>query len=259
MKPLFFLLCLLNIGFFLWQFNAGRVTPSPSEPAMHSSILLVSEYARARRGAAISATIENSIRRWRLAEVDQILENLRGRSWTMPTYSATVVVKAPKPREVAKVVEPVKPPVQAIVYKCVEAGPFVDQPSLKKWLVEHGLTSKQVFEKESTIPNDFQVFYPAAKTPEQSRINKLMLNAKGFQDIWLIPSGDNQGGYSLGVFKEKQRAINFKNQLVQIGIQAELKQREKTKTQWFARVMLDKAKLHQLGSQASEYSSCAAR
>ena len=146
-----------------------------------------------------------------------------------------------------------------MVRKCVEAGPFADESSVNKWLAGHNLASKQIIAKETAIPSDFQVFYPAAKNPEQSRINKLMLNAKGLQDIWLIPAGDNKGGYSLGVFNDRQRANNYKNQLAQIGIQAEIKQREKTKTQWFARVMLDKAKLQQLGSQADAYSSCAMR
>jgi hypothetical protein len=110
-----------------------------------------------------------------------------------------------------------------------------------------------------SIPGDFQVFYPPAKNPEQSRINKLMLNAKGLQDIWLIPAGENKGGYSLGVFNDKQRANNFKNQMTQIGIQAEIKQREKTKMQWFARVLLEKAQLQQLGARASALSACPAR
>ena len=79
MKSLFLLLCLLNIGFFLWQFNAGRVAPRPSEPVTTPSILLVSEYADARRGAVIAEIVDNNINRWRLAEIDRLLEKSRVR------------------------------------------------------------------------------------------------------------------------------------------------------------------------------------
>ena len=110
--------------------------------------------------------------------------------------------------------------------------------------------------KDLELAGDFQVYYPAAKTPEQTRINKMMLNAKGITDIWPVPAGDNKGALSLGVFADRQRASNFKAQLAQQGIQAEIKQRAKVQRQVFAKVLLDKRQYQQWSAQSAQVVPC---
>lgn len=279
MKVIFYFLCLLNLGFLFWQFHEGKLNPIISKPAAQSSILLVSEYARAQRGAAISRVIDQPIRYWQQQEADRYLDKRREMEWRMKPLPAPVVVKLKTP-EIAKVAEAKsaveksqddkkpalsaaqkstaidQPAAPVLQRKCYDIGPFIDEFAVKQWLASHGVMSHKLFQKEVAAPSDFQVYYQAAKSAEQTRINKMMLIAKGLQDIWLIAEGENKGGFSLGVFKEKQRAIVFKSQLAGQGIQAEILQRKRIKKQWFISVMLDKASLKKLEAVGIIWSVC---
>lgn len=258
MRALFFLLCLLNMTFLLWQFHAGRFNPPVTQPKQSVNILTVEEYLRARRGARIAALYADQLSSWQQAEVAQIMSHLRGPQWQYQVAPKQVQVKkTAKPVDDVKVSAVDKPVVPVVIRKCFEAGPFADEASAKRWLQQKSLNSKQIVTKDTVVSSDYQVYFPAAKSPEQSRINKLMLNAKGVQDIWLIPSGDIKGAYSLGVFNEKPRAALFKKQLAERGIQAEIMQREKTQSHWFARVMLDKTTLKQFESPGTKLVACA--
>ena len=276
MKAFFYLLCLLNLGFLFWQFHAGKFNSIASKPIAQSSILLVGEYGRAQRGAAISGIIDQPISHWQAA--DQYLDKQRMAEWQMKREPSPVVVKlktpeitqltqaksaaekiqdnqsalkaSEKPKEIEK---PVPPVVQR---KCYDMGPFSDESAVKQWLASNGIISNQIFQKDVATPSDFQVYYPAAKSAEQTRVNKMMLIAKGLQDTWLISAGENKGGFSLGVFKEKQRATVFKSQLLDRGIQAEVLQRKRIQSQWFVSVMLDKANFKKLEAAGNTGSAC---
>lgn len=258
MKRLFFLLCFLNLIFLLWQFHIGGLNPETPQLQQVSSILLLDEYRRARQGAQISAVIDHRAVEWRQIETDRILADLRNDTWQTKAVALSVAKKSRKSAERVKTVEAAKPAAKIGERKCFDAGPFADESGLKKWLTASTLDSKQITQKDSVVASDYQVYYPAAKKPEQTQANKAMLLDKGLQDIWMIPDGELKGGYSLGVFREKQRAVNFKNQLSEKGIQAEIKQRDKTKPQWFVRVMLDKAKLPQYQAAGVKLAACPA-
>lgn len=257
MKQLFLLLCLLNVVFLFWQFHVGRLSPQPTAPVAPSTILLVEEYERAKRGAEIDQIIERKIARWQTAEFQWMLADLKQERWTLKPIAMPLPKKVNKPPIGKKPAEPIKPPTTPIVEKkCFLVGPFAEEAGAKKWLAKNALLSKEIVQKDISMPTDYQVYYPAAKTPEQSRVNKAMLNAKGLQDIWMIPEGELKGSYSLGVFREKQRAINFKNQLAEKEIKAELKQREKTEAQWFVKIKLEKAKQKQYEAADAKFASC---
>ncbi len=89
------------------------------------------------------------------------------------------------------------------------------------------------------MPSGYQVYYPAANNPEQTRIQKMMLNAKGITDVWMVPSGELKGALSLGVFSDQMRAVVFRNQLLQRGIQAEVMERRKSQSRLFVRLKGD--------------------
>ncbi len=257
MKHLFLVLCLLNVVYLFWQFHTGHLSSQPAAPLAPSTILLVDEYERAKRGAEIAHIINRKIEGWRTQEFEWLLADLNKERWTLKPFAILSLKKIDKPLVIKKPAEPIKPPTPPIVEKkCFEVGPFPDEASVKKWLVKNALGSKEIIQRDLSIAMDYQVYYPAAKTPEQSRVNKAMLNAKGLQDIWMIPSGDLKGSYSLGVFREKQRALNFKNQLAEKDIKAELKQREKTEPQWFVKIRLEKAKQKQYETSEAKFSTC---
>lgn len=243
--------------FLLWQFHAGRFNPPITQPKQSVNILTVEEYLRAQRGARIAALYTDELANWQQAEVAQIMTNLRAPQWQYRVAPKVAQLKkSVKPVDEVKVSAIDKPVVPVVIRKCFEAGPFVDETSAKRWLQQKSLSSKQIVTKDTVVSSDYQVYFPAAKNPEQSRINKLMLTAKGVQDIWLIPSGDIKGAYSLGVFNEKPRATLFKKQLAERGIQAEIIQRGKTQTHWFARVMLEKNNLKQFESPGTKLVAC---
>lgn len=258
MKPLFFLLCLLNLGFFLWQFHNGKLSPvEAASDRPGADVLTLEEYERARIGATISAMLHDNLKRRQQAEIENIAADLRGPQAHMPPVK--IIDKPLKPRPIVTTAQAEKPlpPVQpAIVRKCFEAGPFADEADAKKWLAQKALTGKQLLARDKLIGSDFQVYFPAGKTPEQARADKLFLQEKGLADIWTIQEGDKKGAISLGVFNDKARAVIFKSQLAARGIAAEIRQRDKTQAQWFARLMLDKTAFKQYGSPAVKLSPC---
>ena len=278
MKAFFYMLCLLNLGFLFWQFHTGKLNPIAADPPARSSLLLVDEYARAQRGAVISGVIDQPLNR-RQQPAARYLDALNDVEWQMQPLPAPVVVKLETPEvvELTKAkpaaeksqdsekralqtsektteIDKLTPPV--VLRKCYDIGPFADEVIARQWLAGSGFSSHQIFQTDVATPSDYQVYYPAAKSAEQARINKLMLVAKGLQDSWLISDGENKGGISLGVFKEKQRATVFKSQLAERGIQAEIVQRKKITQQWFVSVMLDKASHKKLEAAGSQGVAC---
>lgn len=280
MKAFFYVLCLLNLGFLFWQFHIGKLNPIEPEPIAQSSLLLVDEYARAQRGAVISGVIDQPLNHWQ-QQAARYLNELNDVEWQMQYLPTPVVVKLETPKVVEltkakpaadkshdsekralqaseKTTEIDKPTPPVVLRKCYDIGPFADEVIARQWLAGSGFSSNHIFQTDVATASDYQVYYPAAKSAELTRINKLMLVAKGLQDIWLIPAGENKGGLSLGVFKEKQRATVFKSQLAEHGIQAEIVQRKKITQQWFVSVMLDKANHKKLEAAGYQGVACSA-
>jgi len=226
MKALFFLVCLLNIWFFFWELHNGAFTP-PQEPQTGvPGLLLVSERETARRGTEISRHLDRSVIEWQTKLITDISQRLDSPRDQYLLANAERIVQP------SAAVQHAPPP-----DKCYEAGPFNDPAELQRWAsTEHLKLFKPIY-KSSVTASDFQVYYPAAKDSEQTRINKLMLQAKGFTDIWTVIDGEMKGAISLGVFNDKQRAMLFKTQLAERGIKAEIRQRTKTREELFIRFM----------------------
>lgn len=226
MKSLFFVVCLLNILFFFWEFHAGGLTPPVELPSSLPSLLLVSERDTARRGAEISAYQDRQLAELQAQQVTDIFQRL-----TAPQGDAFIMKGQPAPKPTAAIEQ------QAERNNCYEAGPFVDQADARRWSNAEHIKAFEVVSKELAMSADFQVYYPAAKDAEQARINKMMLKAKGFTDVWTVMDGEVKGALSLGVFSDKQRAIVFKAQLAERGVAAEIRQRTKTRSALFIRFM----------------------
>jgi hypothetical protein len=258
-KALFLFLCTLNVIFVLWQFHSGQIDLPVSQPAESLQILTVDEYARAKRGAEIAQIIQSGTDAWQNTELDRVLGDLRPQIWkpiALPRIEPTPVPPQPQP-EVA-VLQPTKPPEPTAppIKNCFEVGPFFDQAEATHWLEQNQLTGSRIFSREQRIAGDFQVYFPAAKTAEQSLANKIMLREHGIKDIWMIPDGDKKGAYSLAVFKEKDRAVLFKTQLAARGVASEIRQRDRSQTQWFSKVMLDKLAAKRYEAQAVQIQAC---
>ena len=234
-KLLAYLLALLNVGYLLWQFHLGRINPAPPQSGHQSSIMLVGEYLRAQRGTDILQALESQSLTWQQTDLDWMLESMR---------RANNLSLQPGIRLAAGKNTPIR--AEHLVSQawqnqrvCRQTGPFADQALLRQWLDKTSGKHAQIFHQNIVVEKDYQVYYPAAKSLAQSQQDKAILLAQGYQDVWKISDGDLKGGYSLGVFSDKQRAMNLKNQLVANSVKAEIYIRKEINTQWFARLWLE--------------------
>lgn len=261
MKLLFGFLLLLNVVVLLLELRDSPVEP-PVDTADRqlANILTVDEYNAARRGSAISAVMDDQVETWRVQGMQQFsaqsaVDEVRRLLLTSARPAATPIVEPTAttvptvvPLETDSIKNEPKP-----IMVCFLAGPFKDEATTQHWLRANNLHNKvEIVFQDVGEPTDYQVYYPAAKSIDQQRINKMMLNAKGIEDLWLIPSGEIKGGYSLGVFTDPQRAELFRSQLLDKGIKADIKARYKEAPQVFARVVLDKNLQQPLISRAAE-------
>ncbi|OAI04826.1 hypothetical protein [Methylomonas methanica] len=224
MKALFFLLCLLNVLFFFWKLHFGALTPSVEPASNIPALLMVSERQTARRGAQISTYLDSAAAELQAKQATDILQRLN------PPHAAWIFktsTHAPKPAVSGRQ--------QAAINHCYEAGPFSDQDALRRWANTERLAEFKAMNKSIIVASDFQVYYPAGKDAEQTRINKMMLKAKGFNDVWPVSDGDIKGAISLGVFNDRQRATLYKNQLADQGVKVEIRQRNKLRDELFIR------------------------
>lgn len=254
MKNLFYLLCALNIGYLSWQFHVGQFDPlaqqqhrqTPYHQTPPSSLLLLAEYRAAQRGVYVQRIVESMMADWQSSKLEATLTRLRmaeNDDWLSKATRST------KPPELSN---PAPAALLASERSCFVAGPFPDEHAMTAWLKHnalHGLSTTHLSttQRQTTSVRDYQVYYPPASSPEQTRQDKAMLAAKGFDGVWVMASGDNKGGLSLGVFSNVQRAMSFKNQLMAQGIQTAIQPRTETKTQFFATVMFDQRQQRPLG------------
>ncbi|MGR8981615.1 MAG: hypothetical protein ACU84H_16205 [Gammaproteobacteria bacterium] len=115
---------------------------------------------------------------------------------------------------------------------CYKVGPFADNQLLQRWdkdAAADGLKIKPLTLEEKAV-SDYLVYYPAAKTTEQSAVDMQMLKHIGLTDVWMVGKGEERGKISLGVFGQEQRAVLMKNQLRAKGVNAEIKPRYKTRS-----------------------------
>lgn len=234
-KLIGYLLVLLNISYLLWQFHLGKIILAQPQVGNQSSILLVGEYLRAQRGVEILPVMENQSQTGQVEDLDGMLESLQRRV----DISAQPGIRHGNTKNTLIRSEHLVNEDWRVKRVCRQSGYFPDQASLQHWLDNTPGAYRQIFHQNIEVEKDYQVYYPAAKSLSQSQQDKAILLQQGYLDVWRISGGDLQGGYSLGVFSDKQRAINLKNQLASKRIQAEIHVRKAINAQWFARLWLD--------------------
>ncbi|MGZ4999008.1 MAG: hypothetical protein ACXV7F_01820 [Methylomonas sp.] len=230
MKALFLGLCLLNLVFFFWEFHEGALQPSIQSQTNLPTILLADELERAQRGAVISKYLDNDAAKLQQLHAERVVD----KPIAMLRHTKTVQKNPPK-------IQPQPQP-----QPCHKIGPFVDQATASSWLSGNALRG-EFFQQEALMPSGYHVYFPATNNPEQSRIQKLMLKAKGITDVWVVPNGELKGALSLGFFKEQARAVAFRNELLQRGVQAEIKERYQSQPAVFVRIKGDQKIPKRLG------------
>lgn len=119
---------------------------------------------------------------------------------------------------------------------CYEAGPFPNEQSISVWQKkvtgEQGLM-KMVF-REGKVISDYLVLYPSVGGADETKADMQMLRDRGLNDAWPLPSGDERGQISLGVFSREENALQMQTSLLDKGVKSVVKPRYKSKRQKYA-------------------------
>jgi hypothetical protein len=205
MKLFFFLAVLANITLFMWEYKTGALTPVKTTSTQNTTsndeepILLVSELK------------------------------------ISPTTTTTV---PPAPEPPATLTQPITDKAEATVMRCYEVGPFTKKSDAQQWvkqLTDSTATIKLV-NKNEQIANKYMVYYPAAKTLENSEANLQILKERGVNDLFIQRTAKDKGDISLGVFSKEERALILKNQMLEKGIEVKIKPLYTTKAKQYALV-----------------------
>lgn len=108
---------------------------------------------------------------------------------------------------------------------CYRVGPWLSKTALNK--VSSGLFRKGYESNRGSklveVKTGYMVYFPAASSYEESRANLKMLKSKGLNDVWMFRKGNKKGTISLGRFKERERALAMKENLLERNINARIK------------------------------------
>lgn len=106
---------------------------------------------------------------------------------------------------------------------CLEIGSFGsdEAASLSQQLA--GLSQHLlIVSNDQLAVKKFWVVSPAAKTWEESVTNADDIKSKGVRDMWLVPNGSDRGVVSLGLFVNKDKAIQRMEEMLSKAIDVEM-------------------------------------
>jgi len=230
MRALFFILLVLNVVYFAWQFIR-----SPSDVAADISMLkdiepivLLSEVKAAKevQEKAVIAKAEEVERRKLLVKalaedaVEVSAEEVDEAKQQTPNIVASVVVDKKKSVIVVVKDEVVKDKkVASPSGQCFTVGPFRDLKKLrgltqaiKSYVVEVDFRGK-----EETLPPLYWVYTPAEKTKKLTLKTAARLRAKNINDFYIIHSDRKINSISLGRFRSKKGVQKFVKKLEKLG------------------------------------------
>jgi len=127
------------------------------------------------------------------------------------------------------VVSPEMSSVSKSISLCYEIGPFdreQDVFTFQDELFVYHLTSTAIDRKRSEFAG-YWVFLPAYDSTARARLVVEELKAKGVKDIVRIPYGEEKNTVSLGVYINKTSAESVQEKIIQLGYQAQLKERQR--------------------------------
>jgi len=119
---------------------------------------------------------------------------------------------------------------------CYEAGPFSNEQGLRAWQKQvAGVKGqmKPIFRDGKEI-SDYLVLYASSGGAEGTKATIQLLRAQGLHDAWPLPSGEEKGQISLGVFNREENAAQMQKRLLDKGVNSVVKPRYKSKRQKFA-------------------------
>jgi len=212
MKIFFFLVLLINIVFFLWEFKTGKEKVSISnKDNTTEKISLLSELSKkelSKRRAIAVAKKQEDVRQAKILKSQSLIEEQSNIGLENKPF-------------------------------CYQVGPFLNEILLDVWLASNeidinSLTKVNEMKKKIT---GFLVYYPQAETYEQSKKNIQVLENKGFTDFWMFRKGELKGNISLGLFVEERRATALRDKLLTAGVNVKIMPRYRLVSMWYVNIL----------------------
>ncbi len=211
MKTFFFLVLLINIIFFLWEYKAVKThSPLVGQESVTKQILLLSELSE---GGSEGIIVDN-----KSAPPDMLLNN---KSSFKEEQSNTQIENKSY---------------------CYQVGPFLSESLLDDWVVKNKVDINlltKVSEKSKKVTG-FLVYYPQANTFQQAKKHIQLLENKGVTDFWLFRKGELKGIISLGLFATKKRAVVLQNKFLNSGLNVKIMPRYREESIWYINILTDK-------------------
>lgn len=191
MKTLFFILSIINVTYFMWQFKTGAFQTKNTQPTLptwtiQEPIILVSESPKPK---------------------------------PLETIKAAEIVPA------LPIVEPPAPA------SCFEIGPITESLALQNEFSHIDKNAIKIIHKDKAFAERYIVFYPGSNNPKDHQAIIQMLKARGINDFFTRHNGSEEVQISLGVFSTEIRAQSMLKQMQAKGISAQLKPDYKLKSQ----------------------------
>jgi hypothetical protein len=253
MKILFFLVVIVNVALFMWEYKTGAFVPvtETSEQNADSDqeqILLVSELTNVPQALSPTAVSEPPV-----AETG--VTNEADKPVLEPEPLPAISEKIDKPAlEESIANDSTISNAEKNPERCYEAGPFTNQKAYQAWVNRLKDINSEIkpIKRDEHVAINYMVYYPEAATEPGSEDNIKMLKGHGIKDLWLL-TGEDKGKISLGLFIKEESALVMKNELLAKGINAEVKARYKTKSQQYVLIKGDDKLMENLGDLKNAY------
>ena len=234
MKTLFFLLALINVALFMWEYKAGAfipatVTSEQNADVGQEQIQLVSELKNVPQAVTPASALEQPVAE--NASIDKA-----NKSASIPELLPATLENLVKPAlEQSTATVSNKSNADKTEAHCFDVGPFATTKIYQTWLTQLKDIESEIksINRDGKVVSNYIVYYPAAETQIQSEENIKKLRNHGLKDLWIL-NGEDKGKVSLGLFDREESALAMKNELLAKGIKADIKAQYKTKSQKYA-------------------------
>lgn len=205
MKVLFMFFAFLNVAFYTWQSDVFNLNTSKSQ----------------------TKTIKEDTNIPRLALLSELSKEEKKQ-----IEAKKKPKPEPKPTQVAKAKPKIAPKFKDGEAVCYALGPFDGLAQAQN--ISEKLQDLGAFTKERSVtsesPIGYWVYLPSYKTWKDAKDKVVMLEGKGFKDMFIVGRGAMKNAVSLGLFKNEGGAENRVGELKKIGekpkIQTQFKQQD---------------------------------
>ena len=201
-RALLLALILANLGVFAWvhwYVVPSQATPAPSALPGGQPLMLMSELTPSEKKAVASA------------------------SPPIPaTAPAVAAATHPAPAAVLVPTATTAPPVV-----CASYGPFLSADAAAQALTRlqtAGLTAAKR-ELPGKAKRGYWVYLPPFRSRQEADAAAGLLRQKGVKDIYVVPDEANRNAVSLGVFNQREGAVQREKDIKKLGFRAQMAER----------------------------------